>query len=501
VGVKTTSDTVDTATSIDADPGRLNIVMPRDFAMPPGGLNICLPDPWREQAARQTRYKLAAAQAFARANRLDRTLIASPRSRLAIIASGKAALDVQQALFELGLDAAVAARLGIALLKIAMPYPLDGDEVRAFARGAKEVLVVEENRRVVETQVKDALYTLPEGERPRVVGRTDENGAVLVPEIGELTPDGVAPAIARRLASFHTSEQIAARITFLDAKAKAARARQALPVVRTTTFCSGCPHNTSTRLPEGSRAHGGVGCHFMAVYMDRNTSNHTHMGGEGATWVGQAPFVETDHIFQNLGDGTYYHSGLLGIRACVAAGTNITFKILFNDAVAMTGGQPHDGPLTPALISQQVYAEGVRKIVVISDEPNKYPKREAFAPDVTFEHRKALDRIQKELRRWLALASSSTTRPVRRKSGGGASVVTWMTRRDGCSSTRRCARAAAIATSGRAVCRCCRWIPSSGANGRSTNRHVTRTTPVPTASAPASLASSGDGHDGRSTAV
>ena len=317
---------------------------------------------------------------------------------MAIIASGKAALDVQQALFELGIDAAVAARLGIALLKIAMPYPLDGDEVRAFARGAKEVLVVEEKRRVVETQVKDALYSLPGGERPRVVGRTDENGAVLVPEIGELTPDGVAPAIARRLASFHTSEQIAARITFLDAKAKAARARQVLPVVRTTTFCSGCPHNTSTRLPEGSRAHGGVGCHFMAVYMDRNTSNHTHMGGEGATWVGQAPFVKTDHIFQNLGDGTYYHSGLLGIRACVAAGTNITFKILFNDAVAMTGGQPHDGPLTPALISQQVYAEGVRKIVVISDEPNKYPKREAFAPGVTFEHRKALDRIQKELR-------------------------------------------------------------------------------------------------------
>jgi indolepyruvate ferredoxin oxidoreductase len=398
VGFKTVSDTIDTAASVDADPDRLNIVTPQDFEMPPGGLNIRLPDPWHDQEARQNRYKLAAALAFARANRLNRALISPPRPRLAIIASGKAALDAHQALFELGLDNQAAAQLGIALFKIAMPHPLDGDEIRAFARGAEEVLVVEEKRRVVETQVKDALYALPEAERPRVVGRTDEAGAPLVPGAGELTPDGIARAIVKRVSLFHTSEQIAARIAFLHDKEKAARERQALSVVRTTTFCSGCPHNTSTRLPDGSRAQGGVGCHFMAVYMDRNTSNHTHMGGEGATWIGQAPFVDTGHIFQNLGDGTYFHSGLLGIRACVAANSNITFKILFNDAVAMTGGQPHDGPLSPALISQQIHAEGVGKIVVVSDEPDKYPKSEDFAPGVTFEHRKALDRVQRELR-------------------------------------------------------------------------------------------------------
>ena len=398
VGFKTVSDTIDTAASVDADSSRLKIIIPTDFEMPLGGLNIRLPDPWHDQEARQTRYKLAAALAFARANRLNRTLIAAPRARLAIIASGKAALDAEQALFELGLDTRSAAALGISLFKIAMPHPLDGDEIRAFARGAEEVLVVEEKRRVVETQIKDALYGLPEAERPRVVGRTDETGAALVSAAGELTPDGVARAIAKRVALFHVSDQIVGRINFLHEKATAAGKRQALSVVRTPTFCSGCPHNSSTKVPDGSRAHGGVGCHFMAVNMDRSTSNHTHMGGEGATWIGQAPFVDAGHIFQNLGDGTYYHSGYLGIRACVAAQTNITFKILFNDAVAMTGGQPHDGPLTPALISQQVHAEGVRKITLVSDEPKKYPPEEVFAPGVTFEHRKSLDRVQRELR-------------------------------------------------------------------------------------------------------
>ncbi|NKB48401.1 MAG: indolepyruvate ferredoxin oxidoreductase family protein [Alphaproteobacteria bacterium] len=398
VGFKTVSDTVDTAASVDADPGRPNIVIPDDFKMPPGGLNIRLPDPWHDQEARQTAHKLAAARSFARANGINRALIQAPRTRLAIIASGKAALDAHQALHELGLDDQTAMQLGISLFKIGMPHPLDGHEIYAFTNGAEQVLVVEEKRRVVETQVKDLLYVLPEGSRPAVVGRGDENWNPLVSGRGELTPDDIAKAIAKRIAHFHTSDQMAARIAFLGQQEKAAREREALSVVRSATFCSGCPHNSSTKLPDGSRAHGGVGCHFMAVNMDRNTSNHTHMGGEGATWIGQAPFVETDHIFQNLGDGTYYHSGLLGIRASIAAATNITFKILFNDAVAMTGGQPHDGPLSPALISQQVYGEGVRRITLVSDEPKKYPKSEKFAPGVTFEHRKALDRVQRELR-------------------------------------------------------------------------------------------------------
>jgi indolepyruvate ferredoxin oxidoreductase len=400
VGFKTISDTVDTTVSIDADPGRLAIATPVDFAMPSGGLNIRLPDPWLEQEARQSNFKLQAAVAFARANALNRPLVAAPRPRLVVIGSGKTAIDAWQALADLGIDDAEAARIGITLFKLAMPFPLDAREIGALVRGAEEVLVVEEKRRVVETQIRDILFDLPQGERPRVVGRADAVGAPLVPGVGELSPDDIARALARRIAAFHDGARIGERLAFLDAKRASQQARQRLAVVRTTTFCSGCPHNTSTRVPEGSRAHGGVGCHFMTVNMDRRTTNHTHMGGEGATWIGQAPFVESGHVFQNLGDGTYFHSGLLGIRACVAANVNITFKILFNDAVAMTGGQPHDGPLNPALISQQVHAEGVRRIAVVSDEPGKYPAGTDFAPGTTFDHRDALDRVQRELRDW-----------------------------------------------------------------------------------------------------
>ena len=208
----------------------------------------------------------------------------------------------------------------------------------------------------------------------------------------------MARALAERIAHFHTSSRIDDRIAFIEAKARQTRARQALSVARTPYFCSGCPHNTSTRVPEGSRALGGVGCHFMATYMDRGNVTHTHMGGEGANWMGQAPFAETGHVFQNLGDGTYYHSGLLAIRACVAAGVNITYKILFNDAVAMTGGQPHDGPLDPTAISRQVRAEGVETIWLVTDEPEKYGSGARFAPGIRIAHRRELDRIQRELR-------------------------------------------------------------------------------------------------------
>ena len=401
VGFKAISDAVDTAASIDGLLPRL--VVPEDFEMPPDGLNIRPGDNWRDQEARQTRYKLDAALAFARANEINRPLIsAAGRPRYVVIGSGKAAVDAHQALRELGVSDRAAAELGITLYQIAMPHPIDGAAIRALARGAEEVVVVEEKRRLVESQVKDALYGLADGERPRVVGRTDEAGAELLPAIGELSPDAVARALARRIDAVGNGPAAVARLALIEAKAAATR--HALDVARTTTFCSGCPHNTSTRVPEGSRAHGGVGCHFMAVYMDRATSNHTHMGGEGATWIGQAPFVKAGHIFQNLGDGTYYHSGLLAIRAAVAAGVNITYKVLFNDAVAMTGGQPHDGPLTPALISKQVHAEGAGKIVVVSDEPDKYPTRSDFAPGTAFEHRHALDRVQRECRDWTGVS-------------------------------------------------------------------------------------------------
>ncbi len=397
VGFKVTSDTVDAAAAVDGGAERLRIVRP-NFAFPPDGVSIRAGDSWLLQEPRLRRHKIPAALAFARANGLNRRVIDGRRRRFGIVAAGKTAMDVGQALRDLGLDEKAAAGIGISFLKIGMPFPLDTETVRNFADGLEEVLVVEEKRRFMETRIRDALYDLPEGRRPRVVGRTDETGEMLLPECGEFGPDEVARVLARRLARFHASDQVTQRLAFLDAKAARLEGRADLAIARIPYFCSGCPHNTSTRVPEGSQAQGGVGCHFMATYMDRSTGAHTHMGGEGANWIGNAPFTETNHVFQNLGDGTYFHSGLLAIRACVAAGVNITYKILFNDAVAMTGGQPHDGVLTPMSISAQVHAEGVKRIVVVSDAPEKYAIDAGFAPGTRIEHRRQLDRVQRELR-------------------------------------------------------------------------------------------------------
>ena len=400
VGLKTVADTLDTAVSIVIDsPEWPSIVVPADFEFPPDGVHIRLPDPWVGQEARLRRDKMGAALAFARANRLNRRLVDPREARLGIVASGKAALDVMQALADLGLDERAAGTLGIRVLKVAMPHPADLDALRAFADGLDEVLVVEEKRRIIETQIKDALYALPDGRRPRVVGRRDETGAPLLSEVGELSVDAVTRAVARCIGRFHRSGRMRERLAFLDRKDAERRRRNTLAVTRLPYFCSGCPHNRSTRIPAGSRAHGGVGCHYMATYMERDNFTHTQMGGEGATWIGQAPFVDTPHVFQNLGDGTYYHCGLLAIRACIAAGVNITYKILYNDAVAMTGGQPVDGPLDPMRISHQVRAEGAGRIVVVSDEPEKYAgSRGRFAAGTRIEHRRALDRVQRDLR-------------------------------------------------------------------------------------------------------
>ena len=396
-GFKVTADTVDAAASIDGDPHRLQIVLP-EFAFPDDGVNIRAGDRWTFQETRLRQFKLPAALAFARANNLNQVVIESPCPRIGIISSGKAAVDVRQALMELGITAAQASDLGIVMLKMGMPFPFDGDTVRQFADGLEEVVVVEEKRRFMESKVRDALYDLPDGRRPRVVGRHDEGGREMLPGCGEFGAEEIARALAGRIRHFHTSDQITARLAFLDAKAGRAAQRQEMGVARIPYFCSGCPHNTSTKVPEGSRGQSGVGCHFMASYMDRDTDAITQMGGEGANWIGHFPFSKAGHVFQNLGDGTYFHSGLMAIRACVAAKVNITYKILFNDAVAMTGGQPIDGELNPMLISQQVHAEGVRKIVVVSDQPDKYPAGANFAPGTTFEHRRSLARVQRELR-------------------------------------------------------------------------------------------------------
>lgn len=398
VGFKAIPDSVDASISLLADPNAIDIRTPQDFILPPDGLNLRIPDFWHQQEPRHRDYKLQAALAFARINKLNRAIVSSPKPRYGIIASGKACNDVLQALADMGITNQVAADIGLTVLKIAMPYPFDTETVREFAQGLEEIFVVEEKHRMMETFVRDALYSMPDSGRPRVIGQQAEDGTILLPQWPELNPEHITAALSGRIKHFYQTEQIASRLDFIAAVEKQKTRRQALSVVRQPYFCSGCPHSSSTRVPEGSRAHGGVGCHFMATYMDRKNVTHSHMGGEGLTWVGQSNFVKTQHVFQNIGDGTYFHSGLLAIRGCVSAKVNITFKVLFNDAVAMTGGQPVDGELTPDIITRQVHAEGVRKIYVVSDEPEKYSADIQFAPGTEVRHRKLLDQVQRQCR-------------------------------------------------------------------------------------------------------
>jgi indolepyruvate ferredoxin oxidoreductase len=417
IALKAVTDTIETAAIVDVDPQRVRPVLPALDDLPPGGLNLRIPDEtFLKLEERLMRYKLPAAIAYVRANRLDASVLGradvaagGEPSRLAIVSSGKAWLDVMQALADLGIDDACAQRIGLKVFKVAVPWPLEPSAVRAFCEGAAEVLVIEEKRSLIESQLREQLYDL--ASRPRIVGKRDQQGRPCVPEYGELSPGFCARLIAARLALLATEApgetargvlddatraRLEARIALLDARDRSG-SLQVVALERIPYFCSGCPHNTSTRVPEGSRALAGIGCHYMAQWMDRSTSTFTQMGGEGMTWVGQAPFTDTPHVFQNLGDGTYNHSGSLAIRHAVASGVRMTYKILFNDAVAMTGGQTHDGRLTPAAIVRQVKAEGVQRVVVVTDEPQKYPAG-YFDADVSVRHRSDLDAVQRELR-------------------------------------------------------------------------------------------------------
>jgi indolepyruvate ferredoxin oxidoreductase len=399
IAMKTIAETVDSSASVDIAPDRVQIVTPLDFELPPGGLNIRWPDPPLEQEYRLHKFKLYAALAFARANRLDQVVIDSPHPRFGIVTTGKSYLDVRQALEDLGIDDAYAAQIGLRVYKVAMSWPLEREGIRHFAEGLEEILVVEEKRAVIENQMKEQLYNWREDVRPRVVGKFDEQRDWILPSPGELTPATIAKVIAQRIARFHTSPRIEERLAFLAAKeAQLAQLRPA--VARVPWFCPGCPHNTSTNVPDGSRALGGIGCHYMATWMpDRRTETFTQMGGEGAPWIGQAPFTETEHIFVNLGDGTYNHSGVLAIRAAIAAKVSMTYKILFNDAVAMTGGQTHDGGrLDVKAIAAQVAAEGVQRLVVVAEEPERYGAGAGLPAQIPVYHRDRLDEVQRELR-------------------------------------------------------------------------------------------------------
>ncbi len=409
VGFKALADTVESSASIEADPFAVQVVLP-DVNMPEGGLNCRLSNDLlglqaRKQEALMQDYKIYAAIAYARANRLNRITIDSPNAKLGIVASGKSYMDVLEALEELGIDESNAAQVGIRLFKVAMPWPLEPDGIREFSRGLEEILVVEEKRQVVEYQLKEHLYNWDTNVRPRVIGKFDEKGEWLhprgqwlLPAKGDFSIAQIARVIAGRIARFHQSDLIKARLTFLEAK-EAVLEKAVTTPIRPAYYCSGCPHNRSTKVPEGSFALAGIGCHVMAtaIYPQHNKTT-TQMGGEGVTWIGAAAFSKVPHVFSNLGDGTYFHSGYLAIRAAVAANVNITYKILYNDAVAMTGGQPVDGTVSVPMIAQQMAAEGVQRIALVSEDLTRYADRSPLPARVTLHDRKDLEAVQKELR-------------------------------------------------------------------------------------------------------
>ncbi len=407
VGFKVISDTVESSSSFDIDPMSVEIKIPESYPIPADGFSIRWPDPPLEQENRLQRERLYALLEYVRLNKLNRQDWVAPDARMGICTTGKSYLDVREALSLLGLDEAAAQALGLRLLKIGVVWPLEPTCVLEFARGLDEILVVEEKRQVLEYQIKEHLYNEPH--RPRVVGKYDESGewvqvpssGILLSPNGELTPAGIADVMAARMAKVFGHDALPDSVRgWIDRHAMGTTLVKACPTLqqRLPYFCSGCPHNTSTQVPEGSRALAGIGCHYMSMWMDRRTETFSQMGGEGVPWIGQAPYTDTPHVFANLGDGTYMHSGSLAIRASVAAGVNITYKLLVNDAVAMTGGQPVEGaPSVPQLL-RQLAAEGVKELHLVSDEPESFQSLDDFPKDVKVSHRDTMDALQRQLR-------------------------------------------------------------------------------------------------------
>tara|TARA_R110000850_G_scaffold52732_4_gene127132 strand:- start:17428 stop:20991 length:3564 start_codon:yes stop_codon:yes gene_type:complete len=403
VALKAVADTVESAAVVDIDPFRVQSIIP-DFQIPEGGLNIRWPDPPLAQEKRLLEHKLYAALAYARANRIDHVVMDSSNARIGIITAGKSYLDVCQALEMLDIGEEQVQQLGLRIYKVGMVWPLEAEGVRHFAEGLEEIIVVEEKRHMIEYQMKEELYNWREDVRPRIVGKFDDKGEWsmphtdwLLPAVNELTPAHIARALAKRILRLQPSDRLQSRLQELEAQLATKDVVGAL-MDRVPHYCSGCPHNISTKVPEGSRALAGIGCHYMAAWIYPQTQTFSQMGGEGVAWIGQAPFTTTKHIFANLGDGTYFHSGILAIRAAVAANAQMTYKILYNDAVAMTGGQPVDGVLTVPQITQQLAAEGVKRIAVVTDEPEKYDSIKSLAAGVPVLHRDEMEKLQKELR-------------------------------------------------------------------------------------------------------
>ncbi len=393
VGVKCMKDTIEATAVVDGNAHRIAIDLPDDFRMPEQGLNIPIyEEPWRGEV-RMHDHKRAAAEAFARANRLDWRSLGAAGARVGVVSAGKSWLDVVHALDLLGIDQAKAEQIGLTVYKVGMVWPLEPQRLRAWSEGLDLVIVVEEKRSIIETQLKEILYDLPQ--RPRVIGWRDEAGEVLFSVKKGLDPVTIAKGIGAQLERHGcATESMRHAFGALDEATRTDNRPDS--ATRTPWFCAGCPHNSSTKVPNGSRAYAGIGCHYMAQWMDRETLGYTHMGGEGANWIGEAPFSNRDHVFQNLGDGTYNHSGILAIRAAIGAGVNMTYKILFNDAVAMTGGQNHDGDITADRIASELLAIGCKKVVAVVDE--KEMGWVEFPADVEIHPRSELMRVQESLR-------------------------------------------------------------------------------------------------------
>jgi indolepyruvate ferredoxin oxidoreductase len=397
VGMKAISETVESAASVDLDSISQVFAPPTGFTQPAGGLHNRWPDLPSLAIEARLAHKLAAVRVFARTHSLDRVITSPARADLAIVTCGKAHLDLLEALRRLDLSCDDLGLAGIRIYKVGLAYPLDTERLESFCAGIRELLVVEEKGGFVEQQLRNHFYNRPDGQRPLILGKLDLAGATLFAASGELRPSRVMPAFAEWLARHRPALDRRHRV--VDFTAPQVLSNAADGVRRTPYFCSGCPHNTSTRIPDGSVAHAGIGCHFMASWMERDTVGLIQMGGEGADWAGQAPFMKHKHIFQNLGDGTYFHSGILAIRQAIAAQATMTYKILYNDAVAMTGGQPVDGSISVAQIARQVEAEGVTRLCIVSNDIAKFEgEEERFPPGTSFHDRSELDAVQRELR-------------------------------------------------------------------------------------------------------
>jgi indolepyruvate ferredoxin oxidoreductase len=390
VGLKTMKDTVEVTSVVDGDPHRLSFVTP-EFEMPEGGLNIRLVDDRIDQEARLVAYKRHAAEAFSRANKMDKRVWGTEKAKIGFVAAGKNWLDLTHAMSLLNIDETEAERLGITTYKVGQTWPLDLRGFNAWADDLDLIIVVEEKRKLIEVQIKEALFDDLRGRR--VYGGM-KDGKVLFGAAWALDPVEIAEKLGQILVEEgrHT-KGVMAGLAAMDEARRSDNAEEI--VARLPYFCSGCPHNSSTKVPEGSRAYAGIGCHFMVQWMDRETLGFTHMGGEGANWIGEAPFSTRDHVFQNLGDGTYNHSGVMAIRAALANDTNITYKILYNDAVAMTGGQNHDGGLPAAQIVAELKAMGVANLAVVYDDKEDVDF-DAFPKGIEIHERAALQAVQEK---------------------------------------------------------------------------------------------------------